>query len=264
MKSVCQTGVIIEFDPSVRGRQEVAHEVCATLGRLGFSAGMAHSGSCETPSIVPQSGPADAAWVFKLGNRMGSQPAAAYCMLSLCASADRLPPVARLVDLVPRHAGASNMDQFEYDILPLTTCRPLMEVLINHFRMEVRRLGVTILVAYVEDVATVAAMVAGACGVRLLVVRNMSDVAGLHETQSVVSDSNSRTYQKTISCSVEGLRPEDVALLFVNVSYTGATKTAIRGLLEPRCAQVHEVVLLEVKSGQVEPGGLLCTLTAAS
>ena len=224
-------------------------------------------------------GPTPGTVLFRLYPGLGAAEAVSYCLLSLYATAPLLPRVSALTDLIPRrvalpgedapprlpgsepdadgHPGSSPPP--EYDMLSLTICKPFMDTLVAECRKRLESARATLLVAFSEDVVAIAGVVAGACGLRLLVVRDtsrFSHSAGLVLSKTCIDNSSSRCQGKTIECNLEGLRPDDVAVVLSAVSNSGGTKGAVKSLLIGHCRALYELVLLDVAAQDGRPGSV--------
>lgn len=136
-----------------------------------------------------------------------------------------------------------------YDMTALAACKPFMQALVALCRHRLRALGATVLVAYSHTSSTLAGFVAQACDLRLVVVRKVTvggpldvPVPGPQET---VNNSGSVEHTSTLQLWMEGLRGDDVPVLFEAVKNSGGVLSAMGNLVRRNCGTVHELVLID-------------------
>ena len=150
-----------------------------------------------------------------------------------------------------------------YDMTALAACKPFMQALVALCRCRLKALGATVLVAYSHTSSTLAAFVAQACGLRLVVVRKVT-VGGPLDVpvpgpQEKVNNSASVEHSSTLQLWMEGLRGDDVPVLFEAVKNSGGVLTAMGSLVRRTCVHVHELVLIDFHHPDDPARSLLAT-----
>lgn len=150
-----------------------------------------------------------------------------------------------------------------YDMTALVACKPFMQALVDLCRHRLRAVGATVLVAYSHTSSTLAAFVAQACGLRLVVVRKVTvggplDVPVLGP-QETVKNSASAEHSSRLHLWMEGLRGDDVPVLFEAVKNSGGVLSAMANLVRHTCGTVHELVLIDYHHPDIPACSVLAT-----
>ena len=223
--------------PALSVHLDGADEDLATaLQRRGIRAIVPDGSNCSMGSV--QGGHHA---VVRREGRMGPHTCAAYVALHSMRDAAALPiPVALLL---PVHSEQPRAGMPYFNTLALLQCPAARDTILTLCAARVRAWHATVIVAYETRALVWASALATMCRLPLVAARREEDTMGMQVVASVVQEPSHRAHARVC---VDGYasREDDIVVVFDDVVNSGNTMRALKEILQPMCAQVHDLVLV--------------------
>jgi adenine/guanine phosphoribosyltransferase-like PRPP-binding protein len=145
--------------------------------------------------------------------------------------------------LLPVHSEHPRAGMPYFNTLALLQCPAARDAVLRLCVARVQGWGATVIVAYETRALVWASALATMCHLPLVAARREEDTMGMQVVASVVQEPSHRAHAQVCVDSFAS-REDDIVVVFDDVVNSGNTMRALKAILQPMCARVHDLVLV--------------------